>query len=275
MRWGSAERTRREIFLSELEQVVRWSALLTVIAPHYPKSGNRARQPYPLETMLCVHLMQQWCALSAPAMGEALYDTPCRQFAHLSVLTDIPDETTILNFRRLLECNGLAAKIFAAMNAHLAKQQKTLRTGTIVDATIVNAPSSTKNSSRKRDPKMHQATKDNQWYFNMKTHIGVDADIGLVHTVTCMPASVADVTQVDKLLHRKEKTVHGDAGNTGIGSHREHDGRAVKQHIAERRSTAKKRPKGRLKRLTKELEMLKARLRTRVEHPFRVLKRQF
>jgi len=252
-------------------QVVPWSALLAVIAPHYPKFGNRGRQPYPLETMLRVHLMQQWYALSDPAMEEALYDTAClRQFAHLNLLTDIPDETTILNFRRLLERNGLAAKIFAAMNAHLAKHQKTLRTGTIVDATIINAPSSTKNSSGKRDPAMHQAKKGNQWYFGMKAHIGVDADSGLVHTVTCTPASVADVTQVDTLLHGKEKTVHGDAGYTGVGKRREHDGRTVKWHIAERRSTTKKRPKDRLKGLTEELETLKAWFRTRVEHPFRV-----
>jgi len=168
---GKRKRTRREIFLSEMEQVEPWSALLAANAPHDPKLGNRGRQPYPMETMLRVHLMQQWYALSDPAMEEAVYHTPrLRQFAHLNLLTDIPDETTILNFRRLLERNGLAAKIFAAMNAHLAKHQKTLRTGTIVDATIINAPSSTKNSSGKRDPAMRQAKKGNQWYFGMKAY---------------------------------------------------------------------------------------------------------
>ena len=169
----------------------------------------------------------------------------------------------------------MAAKIFTAMNAHLAKHQETLRTGTIVDATIINAPISTRDSGGKRDPEMQQAKKGNQWYFGMKAHIGVDADTGLVHTVTCTPASVAGVTQVDTLLHDKEKTVHGDANYTGVAKRREHDGRTVTWHIAEPRSTTKKRPDGRLKRLTEELEALKARFRARVEHPFRVLKRQF
>ncbi|KEZ95501.1 transposase, partial [Xanthomonas vasicola pv. vasculorum NCPPB 895] len=175
-----------------------------VLEPHYPKLGRPGRQPYPLATMLRIHFLQQWYALSDPAMEEALYDTPVmRRFAQLGGLDAVPDETTILNFRRLLEQHGLAAKMLAKVNAKLADKGMSLRGGTIVDATIIAAPSSTKNRDGERDPEMHQAKKGNQWYFGMKAHIGVDDDSGLVHHVECTAANVADVTQVHKLLHGK------------------------------------------------------------------------
>ena len=197
---GKRKRTRREIFLEEMEQVIPWEALLALIEPVYPKAG-RGRRPYPLATMLRVHLMQNWFGLSDPGMEEALYEiVPLRQFARLPMTGALPDETTILNFRRLLETHDLAAQMFAAVNAHLHARGLTLQKGTIVDATIIHAPSSTKNREGKHDPEMHQTRKGNQWYFGMKAHIGVDADSGLVHTVTTTPANVADVTQAE---HRK------------------------------------------------------------------------
>jgi IS5 family transposase len=181
---GKRKKTRREVFLEEMEQVVPWKAVLALIEPHYPLAG-RGRRPYPLESMLRVHLMQNWFALSDPAMEEALYEiASLRGFARLSLNEPIPDETTILNFRHLLEANELAEDILKAVNAHLARKGLLLKRGSIVDATIIAAPSSTKNAEGERDPEMHQTKKGNQWHFGMKAHIGVDADSGLVHTVT-------------------------------------------------------------------------------------------
>lgn len=179
---GKRKQTRREVFLAEMDQVIPWTVLLALIEPNYPKAG-RGRRPYPLATMLRIHFLQQWYALSDPAMEEALYEiAPLRQFARLSLLDAIPDETTMLNFRHLLERHGLAAKILTAVNADLSKRGLLLRQGTMVDATIIHAPSSTKNSSGTRDPEMHQTKKGNQWFFGLKAHIGVDRDSGLVHT---------------------------------------------------------------------------------------------
>src|SRR5450432_187563 len=212
---GKRKKTRREVFLEEMELVVPWKALLGLIEPHYPVAG-RGRRPYPLESMLRVHLMQNWFALSDPAMEEALYEiASLRAFGRLSLGEPIPDETTILNFRHLLEANDLAEDILKTVNAHLAKKGLLLKRGSIVDATIIAAPSSTKNADGERDPEMHQTKKDNQWHFGMKAHIGVDADSGLVHTVTTTPANEADVEVVDELLHGKEEVVYGDAGYTG------------------------------------------------------------
>ena len=189
---GKRKQTRRELFLAEMDHVVPWKPLLALIEPHYPKLGRPGRQPYPLETMLRIHFLQQWYALSDPAMEEALYDTAVmRRFAGLGGLDDVPDETTILNFRRLLEQHGLAAKLLAKVNAHLDRNGLSLRGGTIVDATIIAAPSSTKNKDGERDPAMHQAKKGNQWHFGMKAHIGVDDASGLVHHVECTAANVA------------------------------------------------------------------------------------
>ena len=172
--------------------------------------------------MLRIHFLQQWYALSDPAMEEALYDTvSMRSFAMLGGLDTIPDETTILNFRRLLETHDLARKLFNRVNAHLSRKGQSLRAGTIVDATIIAAPSSTKNQGGERDPEMHQTKKGNQWYFGMKAHIGVDDQSGLVHHVECTAANVADVTQVRKLLHGKEGTVCGDSGYTGANKREE------------------------------------------------------
>jgi IS5 family transposase len=272
---GKRKQTRREVFLAEMGQVVPWTALLALIEPHYPKAG-RGRRPYPLATMLRIHFLQQWYALSDPAMEEALYEiAPLRQFARLSLLDAIPDETTMLNFRHLLERNGLAAKMLTAVNADLSRRGLLLRQGTMVDATIIHAPTSTKNGSGTRDPDMHQTRKGNQWFFGLKAHIGVDRDSGLVHTVVTTAANVHDVTQTHALLHGKEKSVFADAGYTGADKREELKRKRIDWHIAERRHKVKRLPEGELKDVTLWLEHLRAKVRARVEHPFRVIKQQF
>jgi len=223
---GKRKQTRKELFLIEMGQVVPWKGLIALIEPHYPK-GEGGRPAYPLLAMLRIHLMQNWFGYSDPAMEEALYETTIlRQFAGLS-LDRIPDETTILNFRRLLEKHELAAGILAVVNGYLGDRGLSLRQGTIVGATLIHAPSSTKNQDGKRDPEMHQTKKGNQYYFGMKAHIGVDDESGLVHSMVGTAANVADVTQVDQLLHGEEDVVCADAGDTGVEKRSEHVGRKV------------------------------------------------
>jgi transposase, IS5 family len=270
---GKRKKTRREVFLEEMEQVVPWKVLLKIIEPHYPAAG-RGRRPYALESMLRVHLMQNWFALSDPAMEEALYEiASLRSFARLNLTEPIPDETTILNFRHLLEANDLADDIFKAVNALLARKGLLLKRGSIVDATIIVAPSSTKNAEGERDPEMHQTKKGNQWFFGMKAHIGVDADSGLVHTVTTTAANEADVEQVNNLLHGKEEEVWADSGYRGSPNRVDRDD--LKWHIAARPSDIAKLAEGRAKTKLQKMEHRKASVRAKVEHPFRVLKRQF
>ena len=272
---GKRKQTRKELFLIEMDQVVPWQGLIALIEPHYPK-GEGGRPAYPLMAMLRVHLMQNWFGYSDPAMEEALYETTIlRQFSGLS-LERIPDETTILNFRRLLEKHELASGILAVINGYLGDRGLSLRQGTIVDATLIHAPSSTKNKDGKRDPEMHQTKKGNQYYFGMKAHIGVDDESGLVHSVVGTAANVADVTQVDKLLHGDENMVGADAGYTGVEKRPEHEGRKVIWQIAARRSTYKKLNKrSALYKAARKIEKAKAQVRAKVEHPFRVIKRQF
>ena len=190
------KRTKREKFLAEMEIVVPWQALVELIEPHYPKTGSKGgRPPYPLATMLRIHLLQQWYSLSDPAMEEALIEVPTmRRFAGIDLMCDrIPDETTILAFRHLLEKHSLGEKIFETVKTHLSQRGMTMRQGTIVDATLIAAPSSTKNKKGERDPEMHQTKKGNQWYFGMKVHIGVDKDSGLIHSVVTTAANVHDL----------------------------------------------------------------------------------
>jgi IS5 family transposase len=211
--YGSKRKqTRCEVFLAEMERSVPWRQLEALIEPHYPKVGG-GRPPYALSSMLRIHCLQQWYGLSDPAMEEALYEiASMRCFADLSLTKGgVPDETTILNFRHLLERHNLARQIFEAVKRHLQAKGLMLRQGTIVDATIVSAASSTKNSTRERDPEMHQTRKGNQWYFGMKAHVGVDAESGLVHTMVGTAANVADVTPAHDLLHGEETVAFGDA----------------------------------------------------------------
>jgi IS5 family transposase len=221
-----------------------------------------------------VHLLQNWFGLSDPAMEEALYEiASMRQFARLTLTQPIPDETTILNFRRLLEENELSPEILGRVNAYLSRKKLLLKRGSIVDATIIAAPSSTKNADGERDPEMHQTKKGNQWHFGMKAHIGVDLDSGLVHTVVGTSANEADVEVVDELLHGKEEVAYGDAGYTGA------DKRVVRENlrweIAAKRGKVQAMKEGCAKRKIDKIEKRKASIRARVEHPFRVIKRQF
>ncbi|MEQ7420401.1 IS5 family transposase [Xanthomonas campestris pv. campestris] len=273
---GKRKQTRREIFLAEMEQVVPWQQLLGLVAPHYPVSGRPGRQPYALATMLRIHLLQQWYALSDPAMEEALHEiTTLRRFAQLGGLDNVPDETTILNFRRLLETHDLAARMLEAVNAHLARKGQSLRSGTIVDATLIAAPSSTKNTDHARDPEMHQTKKGNQWYFGMKAHIGVDEFSGLVHHVHCTAANVADVTVTHALLHGKEDSVFGDSGYTGADKREELQDCEAAFFIAAKRSVLQAIGNKRERAREQRWEHFKASVRAKVEHPFRVIKRQF
>ena len=271
---GKRKKTRREIFLEEMELVVPWKALVKLIEPHYPVAG-RGRRPYPLESILRVHLMQNWFALSDPAMEEALYEiASLRSFARLSLNEPIPDETTILNLRRLLEANDLAEDILKLVNTHLSRKGLLLKRGSIVDATIIAAPSSTKNSTGQRDPEMHQTKKGNQWHFGMKAHIAVDAESGLIHTVATTAANEADIEQVADLLHGKEQQVWADSGYRGAQKRINRDD--LQWNIAARPSDIAKMPEGRAKtRVQKQEQHSKASVRAKVEHPFRVIKRQF
>ena len=265
------KKTRREIFLESMEQVVPWKRLEKRIKKYYASAAT-GRPPYPLSSMLRIHCMQHWYNMSDPAMEDALYEIhSMRKFAGLS-LERIPDETTILNFRHLLEKHKLGEKIFREISKLLEEHGLILKEGTAVDATIISAPSSTKNSEGKRDPEMHQTKKGNQWHFGMKAHIGVDAETGVVHSMTTTPANHHDITEADKLLHGEEEDVFADSGYRGIEKRPEHQERKVNWHIAMM--------PGKRKQLDKEssqelLEQAKASIRAKVEHPFRIIKRQF
>ena len=191
----STKKTRKREFLEQMQQVVPWKSLVALIEPYAPE-GRRGRPPFPVEMLLRIHFMQQWFTLSDPTMEEALHDMPLlRDFAGLSWDSATPDESTILRFRHLLEAHKLAEKILQTVTDLLVSKKLMLRTGTIVDATLIAAPSSTKNSTKSRDPEMHQTKKGNQWHFGMKAHIGVDADSGLVHTVRGTATNVSDVEE--------------------------------------------------------------------------------
>ena len=267
--------TRKREFLTEMERVVPWRELVSVVAPFAPE-GKRGRPPFSVETMLRIHFMQQWFTLSDPAMEEALHDVPLfREFAHLSWDQRFPDETTILRFRHLLEKHKLADEILATVNAVLQRRGLMLKAGTVVDATLIAAPSSTKNKTGERDPEMHQTKKGNQWYFGMKAHIGVDAQSGLTHTVRGTSANVNDVVEANSLLHGQETDALGDAGYQGVEK-RPDAKTEVRWHTAmrpgKRRALDKSTPCG---ELADKIEKIKASIRAKVEHPFRVIKRQF
>jgi IS5 family transposase len=265
--------TRRERFLTEMDQVVPWQRLVALIEPHYPKASPQGgRPPMPLQTMLRIYCLQQWFTLSDPAVEEALYDMESmRRFAGLQLGdTPIPDETTILNFRRLLERHQLTERLFGEIVALLRERGLMLREGTLVDATLIDAPSSTKNRTGQRDPEMSQTKKGNQWYFGMKAHIGVDAVSGLVHTVIGTTAKVADVTQAEALRHGEETLLCGDRGYDSAPLRARLKAAGCTAAIAQRRP-----PGGRLRRDDKALNRQIAQLRAAVEHPFHTVKRVF
>jgi transposase, IS5 family len=271
----NAKKTRKQIFLEQMEKVVPWAALVERIAPYYPE-GKTGRPPFSLQTMLRVHFMQQWFTLSDPGMEEAFFDTPLyRDFAQLEEFGRLPDESTILRFRHRLEKHKLAEEILATVNELLTSKGLLLKVGTVVDATLIAAPSSTKNKDHKRDPDMHSSKKGEQMYFGMKAHIGADADSGLVHTVRGTSGNVHDVVEGNSLLHGEETVVFCDAGYQGVDK-RPDAKQAVKWHIAMR--PGKRRAlnmDNAADALLDQAEKLKAGIRAKVEHPFRVIKRQF
>ena len=271
----SVRKTRKAIFLEQMDRVVPWSRLVDLIAPHYP-AGRTGRPPFELETMLRTHFLQQWFNLSDPAMEEAFFDTPLyREFVGLADNVRLPDESTILRLRHRLEKHGLATQMLAEINTILLERGLMLKEGSAVDATLIAAPSSTKNKDKARDPEMHSSQKGNQWYFGMKAHIGVDADSGLVHTVRCTSGNEHDITQAHRLLHGHEKSVWADAGYQGVEKRPGADP-AVTWHVAMRPGKRKAlKQAGEMGELLDKAETFKAGIRAKVEHPFRVIKRQF
>ncbi len=271
----STKRTRKREFLDEMERVVPWAALVQVVEPYYSKAKT-GRPPFGIETMLRIHYLQQWFALSDPAMEEALHDMPVfREFAQLGDgVARLPDETTILRFRHLLEKHDLATDMLRVVNDILQAKGLLMKKGTVVDATLIAAPSSTKNAEGGRDPEMKQAKKGNQWYFGMKAHIGVDAHSGLVHSVVGTAANVNDVTQAGALLHGQEEAAFGDAGYQGV--HKRPEAAGPNWHVAMRPGLRRKlNPFIEPEYIAEQIERAKACVRAKVEHPFRVLKRQF
>ncbi len=270
--------TRREAFLARMEEVIPWPQLLAVIQPHYPK-GERGRPPVGLERMLRIYFLQQWYALADEALEDALYDSQALQrFARIDLNAQgVPDATTLLNFRHLLETHDLCKGLFTAINADLAVRGLLLREGTLVDATLIAAPSSTKNQNKQRDPEMHQTKKGNQWHFGMKAHIGADRASQLVHTVVVTAANVADVTKTAGLLHGQETQVPADAGYLGVEKRPEIAAleRKIDWQIARKRGVLQAMAEGAEKEAMKAAEKAKARVRALVEHPFHLVKNLF
>ena len=276
---GKKKQTRRERFLGEMEGVVPWARLVGLIVPFYPK-GARGRPPMGVEKMLRMYFLQQWYSLADEALEDALYDSQAlRTFVGIDLGGGeaVPDATTLLYFRHLLERQELTQAIFVEVNALLSERGILLREGTLVDATIIAAPSSTKNKKKARDPEMHQTRKGKQWHFGMKAHVGVDAHSGVVHTLTGTAANVADITETHRLLHGQEKRGQGDSGYTGVEKRAEIVARFphVEWQVAAKRGKLKAMAEGPRKEVAQALEKAKAQLRAYVEHPFHVVKNLF
>jgi IS5 family transposase len=264
-------KSRRELFLEEMEKVIPWSSLESLVRPHYATAGN-GRQPVGLSIMLRTYFVQQWFNLSDPGVEEALYESSAlRRFVGVDLgLAPAPDETTVLRFRHLLEKHDLGGLMLDAVNVHLEAKGIRIQTGTIVDATIIHAPSSIKNEKKERDPEMHQTKKGNQWYFGLKAHIGVDAREGTVHTVATTAANVADMHMLPDLLHGEERKVWGDAGYQGQTE-------AIQKAAPKAQDMTCRRTKFKnyVDELQKKKNRSKSSVRAKVEHPFRILKRVF
>jgi transposase, IS5 family len=263
--------TRRAAFLAEMDRVVPWRELCALIEPFYPKTGN-GRPPVGLERMLRLHLLQHWFNLSDPAAEEALYESlSMRQFVGIDLGREpVPDETTILNFRHLLERHSLGHAVFERVNRYLASRGLKVAGGTIVDATIIAAPGSTKNADRARDPEMHQTRKGQQWYFGMKLHIGVDSRTKLIHSMTTTAANVHDAKVLDQLLHGGETRVYGDQAYRGQRP-------VIQAHAPNAKdfTNQRYRYRGMVDEVERGKNRTKSTVRAKVEHPFGVIKRVF
>jgi transposase, IS5 family len=266
-----AKTTRRAAFLAEMERVVPWSALCALIEPFYPKPGN-GRPPIGIERMLRLYFLQQWFNLSDPAVEEALYDSlAMRRFVGIDLGREpVPDETTVCRFRHLLEAHDLGQKLFGEVQRHLAAKGLKVATGTIVDATIINAPSSTKNADKARDPEMHQTKKCNQWYFGMKAHVGIDSRTKLIHAVAATPANVADSTVLPEPLHGQETRVWGDQAYGGQRA-------VIREHAPKARDFTNRRyrHRGVVDEVERAKNRTKSKVRARVEHAIGVIKGVF
>lgn len=262
--------------MAEMEEVVPWKELEELIKPYYPK-GERGRPPVGIEKMLRIYFLAQWYGLADEALEDAIYDSQAmRDFVGVDLGgEDVPDATTMLKFRHLLEENELTKAIFEEIATHLKAKKLLLKEGSIVDATIINAPSSTKNLEGKRDSEMHQVKKGNQWYFGMKAHIGVDAQSGIVHSVVVSAANVSDISQTSHLLHGEEKRVYADAGYLGVEKREEFEGSKIDWLVAAKRGKIKAMAEGLHKEALLEWERRKAQVRSKVEHPFHIIKNLF
>ena len=264
--------TRREIFLTEMDRVVPWTELCALIAPVYPKGEGPGRPPVGLERMLRIYFLQHWFNLSDPAVEEALYDSRAmRAFVGIDLGREpAPDETTACKFRHLMEANELGARLFEAISEHLQDQGLRISTGTIVDATIISAPSSTKNRDKRRDPEMHQTKKGNEWHFGMKMHIGVDSRTKLIHSVVATAANVHDSQVLEDLLHGEETRVWGDSAYTGQGEVISRCAPGARDFTQKKGSRYKK-----LSDVERAKNRTKSKVRAKVEHSIGVVKRVF
>lgn len=262
---------RRGSFLNTLDRLVPWTEIEKLVAPVYKPSGKRGQQPYPLSVMLRVHILQLAYNLSDPMAEETIFDSfSCRMFVGLTLTSSVPDETTILRFRHLIEKYNLAQPIFDLVNQKLAERGLLMSKGTIVDGSFISAPSSTKNKTKSRDPEMASGKKGNTWHFGMKVHIGVDKTTGIVHSLTTTPANVHDICETDKLRRESDNEVIGDSGYLGMEKRDTADPEHVTYQAAKRYSQRKKmseRGQAMQKRLTS--------VRCKVEHVFHRVKVQF
>lgn len=274
------KKTKREEFLEAMDTIIPWDHWISLIREHYP-SGKRGRPPRGIEIMLRMYLMQNWFNLSDAAIEDAIYDSyAMRSFMHIDFFEEqVPDATTLLKFRHLLEQNKIGEQIFADVTNRLEQAGLIMHGGTIVDATIIAAPSSTKNKENKRDKEMHQTKKGNQWYFGMKVHSGVDAGTGYVHTITGTPANVHDVSEAGNLIRKDDEVVYGDSGYLNISDHldiiSEEQTAKIDFVINARPSSIKMSKKYKGFRWDEEIENRKSSTRCKVEHPFLIVKRQF
>lgn len=274
------KKTKREEFLEAMDQIIPWQHWIDLIKDYYP-SGKRGRPPRGIETMLRMYLMQNWFNLSDAAIEDAIYDSyAMRSFMHIDFFTEqVPDSTTLLKFRHLLEVHKIGEQIFADVNARLESAGLIMHGGTIVDATIIAAPSSTKNKEGKRDEEMHQTKKGNQWYFGMKVHAGVDAGSGYVHTITGTAASVHDVNETEKLIREDDEVLYGDSGYLNAAEHMKSIDadrlKSIDYRFNVRPSSIKMSEAYKGIRWDEDIENRKSSTRCKVEHPFLIVKRQF
>lgn len=280
---GKKKQTRRDVFLGEMQVVVPWKRLIAVVEPYYPKSGKRGRPPIGIDRMLRMYFIQQWYGLADVAVEDAIYDSQAlRNFCGIDLAVEsVPDATTLMNFRHLLESRKLPQAMLQEVNTLLKERGLLMSQGTLIDATLIAAPSSTKNKEHDRDPAMHQTKKGNQWYFGMKAHIGADEQSGLVHTVVSTAANVSDISQTAELLHGEEARIGADAGYVGAAKREEVKTKLAEKEaemqwrIAKRRKPLKEMAESWQKDLALAYEKFKASVRAKVEHPFHVVKNIF